>query len=109
MAEKAHFVIDKGTDFERIIELTDENGDDLVVTGYSARGKIKKHYTSTNSISFNTTLANGSLTLSLSAQTTSNTSISAGRYVYDIELVSPSNTVTRILEGIVTFTPEVTT
>jgi hypothetical protein len=31
-----------------------------------------------------------------------------GRYVYDIEAVSGANVITRVIEGIVTVTPEVT-
>jgi len=42
----------------------------------------------------------------MNANTTS--SITAGRYVYDVELVNGSY-VTRAAEGIVTVTPEVTT
>jgi len=34
--------------------------------------------------------------------------LSPGRYVYDVELKSSSNSISRILEGLVTVTPEVT-
>ena len=57
-------------------------------------------------MSFSTSLSNGSLVISLTANQTAN--MVAGRYVYDIELIDPANTVVRILEGIVTLTPEVT-
>lgn len=106
MALKANMVIDQGTTFSSMIEILDENDDPIDVTSYIARGQIRKHYTSTNAVSFSTALANGSLVISLTANQTAN--IIAGRYVYDIELVDPANTVARILEGIVTVTPEVT-
>lgn len=48
----------------------------------------------------------GTITLSLTATETA--AISAGRYVYDLELVSAGGQVTRLMEGTVTITPEVT-
>lgn len=106
MALKANMVIDQGSTFASTVEILDENDEALDVTNYQARGQIRKHYSSTNAVSFSTSLSNGSLVISLTANQTAN--MVAGRYVYDIELVDPANTVVRILEGIVTLTPEVT-
>jgi hypothetical protein len=106
MAIKANLVIDQGSTFASSIELLDQNDEGLDVSGFTARGQLRKHYTSTNSVSFSTGLANGTLVISLTANQTAN--IVSGRYVYDIELVDGTGTVTRILEGIVTVTPEVT-
>lgn len=106
MATKANLVIDQGSTFASSIDILDENDEPVNLTNYTARGQIRKHYTSNNSVSFTTTLSNGSLVISLTANQTAN--IVAGRYVYDLELVDPANTVVRILEGIVTITPEVT-
>lgn len=106
MATKANLVIDQGSTFASSIDILDENDEPVVLTNYSARGQIRKHYSSTNSVSFTTTLSNGSLIISLTANQTAN--MVSGRYVYDLELVDPANTVLRILEGIVTVTPEVT-
>jgi hypothetical protein len=106
MATKANLVIDQGSTFASSIDILDDNDESVNLTGYSARGQIRKHYTSTNSVSFTTTLSNGSLVISLTANQTAN--MVSGRYVYDLELIDPANTVLRILEGIVTVTPEVT-
>jgi hypothetical protein len=106
MAQKANITIDQGTTFSSGIDLLNDNDEPVDVSNYTARGQIRKHYSSSNSVSFTTTLSNGSLVISLTASQTAN--IVAGRYVYDLELVDPSNTVLRILEGIVTVTPEVT-
>lgn len=106
MAQKANITIDQGTTFASGIDLLNDNDEPVDVTNYAARGQIRKHYSSTNAVSFTTTLSNGSLVISLTANQTAG--MVAGRYVYDIELVDPSNTVLRILEGIVTVTPEVT-
>jgi hypothetical protein len=106
MATKANLVIDQGSTFASSIDILDDNDEPVNLTNYTSRGQIRKHYTSTNSVSFTTTLSNGSLIISLTANQTAN--MVSGRYVYDLELVDPSNTVLRILEGIVTVTPEVT-
>lgn len=106
MAQKANITIDQGTTFSSGIDLLNDNDEPVDVTNYTARGQIRKHYSSSNSVSFTTTLSNGSLVISLTANQTAG--MVAGRYVYDLELVDPSNTVLRILEGIVTVTPEVT-
>lgn len=106
MALKANLVVDQGTTFATSIEILDQNDEAIDVTGYTARGQIRKHYTSSNAISFTTGLANGTLVISLTANQTAN--IVAGRYVYDVELVDLNGVVVRILEGIVTITPEVT-
>lgn len=108
MATKANIVIDQGTTYTTDLTLTDENGDPLNLTGYSANSQIRKHYTSSNAITFSTSInaAAGIITLSLTANQTSN--LISGRYVYDVELTDSSNSVSRIVEGIVTVTPQVT-
>jgi hypothetical protein len=98
MAIKANIVIDQGSDFSTEISVTDDNGDPVNLTGYSAAAQMRKHYTSATAISF--------VALSMNAATSSN--VTAGRYVYDCEITSSSNVVSRLVEGIVTVTPQVT-
>ncbi len=108
MATKANIIIDQGTTFSTSINLTDDNGDAIDLTGYTGRAQMRKHYTSSNSQSFTVSLqsSNGIVTLSLTETQTAN--LTAGRYVYDVEIVSGANVVSRIVEGFVTVTPEVT-
>lgn len=107
MATKSNLVIDQGATFSTDLTLTDENGDALNLTGYTANSQLRKWYTSTNSVSFSTTTNNsiGVVTLSLSSNQTA--ALTAGRYVYDVE-ISDGTTISRIVEGIVTVTPNVT-
>jgi hypothetical protein len=44
--------------------------------------------------------------MSMTASNTSN--IKAGRYLFDVETVDTLGTVSRILEGIITVTPQIT-
>jgi hypothetical protein len=108
MGTKVNLVIDQGSTFSTTINLTDDDGDLVNLTGFAGAGQIRKHYTSSTSTAINVGLggSNGTVTLALSANSTAN--IVAGRYVYDVEITSPSGEVTRIFEGIVTVTPQVT-
>lgn len=107
MATKSNLVIDQGATFSTDLTLTDENGDVLNLIGYTANSQIRKWYTSTNSVSFSasTNTDAGIVTLSLTANQTA--ALTAGRYVYDVE-ISDGTTISRIVEGIVTVTPNVT-
>lgn len=108
MATKANLVIDQGSTYIVEISLTDQNGDPLDLTGYVANSQIRKWYSSSNpAASFATTIYPPStIVLSLNANQTS--SLVAGRYVYDVEATGANNAVSRIVEGIVTVTPQVT-
>lgn len=107
MATKSNLVIDQGATFSTDLTLTDENGDALNLSGYTANSQLRKWYTSSNSISFSTTTNTsiGVVTLSLSSNQTA--ALTAGRYVYDVE-ISDGTTISRIVEGIVTVTPNCT-
>jgi hypothetical protein len=108
MANKSNLVIDQGSTYSSNVVLTDDYGDPRDLTGYTANSQIRKWYTSSNATASFTTSINtaaGVITLNLTANQTS--SIEAGRYVYDVEIANGS-VVTRVVEGIVTVTPQVT-
>lgn len=108
MGTKVNLVVDQGSTFETVLTLTEDDGDLVDLTGYTGSAQFRKHYTSSNATSFTVTLggANGTVTLGLSSNTTAN--VVAGRYVYDVELVDSGNIATRLIEGILTITPQVT-
>lgn len=111
MGAKANIIIDQGTDFSTTLTVTNDDKTPTNLTGYSGAGQIRKHYNSTNVtasfvISFSTDRSDGAIIASLPRSTT--TVIPAGRYVYDIELTSSGDKVTRLVEGIATITPQVT-
>jgi hypothetical protein len=67
---------------------------------------MRKTYSSSNAYAFNVSLNNnGQVALSMAANVTNN--VIAGRYVYDIEVEDLSGVRSRIVEGIVTVTPQV--
>jgi hypothetical protein len=108
MATKANLVVDQGATFSTDLTLEDENGNPILLTGYTANSQMRKWYTSSNVAAVFTTainLANAIITLSLTSDQTGN--LDYGRYVYDVE-ISNGTTVSRVVEGIVTVTPQVT-
>lgn len=108
MAAKANIVVDQGATFTTTLNLTDDNDNALDLTDYDAQGQIRKWYTSTTAVNFVLDIPNptdGTIELSLAANVTAN--MEYGRYVYDIYIVK-ENLVLRVVEGILTVTPEVT-
>ena len=70
---------------------------------------MRRSYTTSANTAFTVSIDNpldGEILLALSA--TQSSSLRPGRYVYDVELVSNTTTVERIVEGIVTVFPEAT-
>lgn len=107
MAAKINIVIDQGTTFNTTYTIHDVMDEPINFTGYTANSQMRKSYSSSNSHVFTVTLgSNGEVNLSMSANTTGN--IVAGRYVYDVEVEDPTGIRSRIVEGIVTVTPQVT-
>ena len=110
MAAVANLSIDQGATFTSDITVKDINGNVFDLTGYTAVAKMAKGYSSTRtrttmSTTFATDRTTGVLTISLTdAQTAA---LDAERYVYDVEIISSTGTVTRVLEGIITVRPEV--
>lgn len=108
MAIKANLLIDQGSTFQATINVTDEDDAVIDLTGYTGAAQMRKHYTSSNSQAFTVSISPslGAVTLSLSANSTGN--LVSGRYVFDCELTDGSGYVSRLIEGIVTVTPQVT-
>jgi hypothetical protein len=108
MALKANIVIDQGTSFATTIDVTDEEGNLIDLTGFTGAAQMRKHYTSVTSTSFTVSInaSLGAVSLIMTANVTN--SIAPGRYVYDCELTDTTGTVSRLVEGIVTVTPGVT-
>lgn len=109
MAAVSNLYIDQGTTYSVTITVTNDAGTARNLTGYSARSQLRKSFYTTSNTAFTVAINNpseGEIDLTLTASQTAN--IKAGRYVYDVELVSNTSTVERIVEGIITVYPEAT-
>ena len=113
-------VIEQGATFSRVITWKDSSGVGINLTGYTVAGKVKKTPESPPLFSFSVTVADqgtfpGKFTISLTATQTAalptRPSVGAVREVlplaYDIE-ASTGGIVTRILEGVLSNSSEVT-
>ena len=110
MAIYANIFIDQGSTFSSIVTVNGSDGLIFNLTGYTARGQIRKAYASTSYTSFTIVINNptdGEIVMSLTAAQTA--ALSAGRYVYDVEIVETSSgAITRVIEGQVEINPRVT-
>lgn len=107
-ASPLNLTIEQGVDFEITITVRNRDSSPLNLLGYSANSEIKKHYTSTTSYPFTVTFVdriNGRISLSMTDTLTS--TISEGRYVYDVVLTSPGELKTRVVQGTVMVSPGV--
>jgi hypothetical protein len=110
MGAYTDLTIDQGTDFETSLDLIADDGTPIDITGYQFYSQIKKSYYSSN-VAANlvvivTDAINGNTLISIDAANSAN--IFPGRYVYDVKMIDSTNTVSRVVEGIVTITPQVT-
>jgi hypothetical protein len=111
MAAYVELYLDQGTTFRNVINLTNDITNEYMnVAGYTVRSQMRRSYYSQNpTANITCTVTNastGEITMFLEPDDTKN--IKAGRYLFDVEMTDTSNNVSRILEGIITVTPEVT-
>jgi len=106
----AELTIDQGATFSSVITLTNDDNTAIDLTGYTFECQIRKSYYSTNAtaniaVTIEGDAANGAVRLSLDSANTAN--IKAGRYLYDLKMTDDEDTTIRVIEGIVTITPQV--
>lgn len=113
MSNKLNLELKQGEDFYRLLTFTDENGALVNLTGYSFAGQIRADYDDTLFLSFTFTILNqgtntGEVEMTLAkALSSAKTITGKNKYVYDVERNSGTRT-TRILEGSINISPEVT-
>ena len=104
-----NFIMEQGATFTRQLTVK-ESGSALNLSGYSVASLMRStHDSSTVVGTFTCTISNASggiISMSMTPVVTG--AIEEGMYVYDMEIRSGSGTVTRLLQGEVTVTPEVT-
>tara|TARA_Y100000592_G_C5475157_1_gene321858 strand:- start:46 stop:381 length:336 start_codon:yes stop_codon:yes gene_type:complete len=104
-----NFTLEQGTTFQKVITVK-QDGSALNLSGYQARSQLRTtHDASTKALDFTvqvTEATNGKITISATASDTAG--VEEGIYVYDLEIESSGGVVTRLIEGKVTVTPEVT-
>jgi hypothetical protein len=110
MANQVELFCDQGSDFSYQIDLNNDDGSPLNVTGYTFKSSIRKSYYSSR-VTANLTVTlisavNGNVQISMNAATTAN--IKAGRYLYDVKMTDTQSVASRVIEGIITIYPQIT-
>ena len=110
MAMTAYLDIDQGSDFTATIDLENDDGTPMDITGMQIYSQFRKSYNSSTAYSFVCQIENalqGKFSLKLSGVVSS--TIKPGRYLYDVEMINTlSNSKSRVVEGILSINPEIT-
>lgn len=109
-----NFVIEQGTTLAKTLIWNDSTGNPVNLSGYTARMQVRQSVTSSVVLLELTTTAGtititpltGTIVLSFSATTTADITWRHGKY--DLELVASNGVVTRLIEGQIDISPEVT-
>jgi len=108
MAIKTNITVDQGADVSFTFNVKDSMANTINLSGYTAKAQFRKYYTSSKYYEFTATVHTNEGSITLSANSTYTNTIPSGRYVFDCEVTSNSGVRTRLVEGIVTVTPQVT-
>jgi hypothetical protein len=113
-AAKHDILIEQGATFRLNLVWKDSVGTPVNLTGYSARMQVRRSLNTPTPL-LDLTTANGAITLggingtiAVIASATLTDDLTARFAVYDLELQSADGTVTRLIEGKATISPEVT-
>ena len=105
-----NFSIDQGATFSKNFTITTDGSTAYDISGIVLVSEMRKGYDSSSTTATFTasvvTGASGIYKLQLSEPTTA--SITAGRYVYDVELILADSTIEKVHYGVITVHPEVT-
>lgn len=109
MATVSNIFIDQGSEYSNTVTVTASNGQPLDLTDYTAAAQMRKSYSSSMAYDFVASVpiaTNGKVRLQVPSSLSE--SMTPGRYLYDLEITSPSGAKTRVVEGIATITPQIT-
>ena len=97
----ANIVINGGADFNQTYDLADQNTNAAKdLTNHTVASQMRKHAAAVGVTTFTTTIVNATAGQVRIGLTTSQTAaLEPGRYVYDLMLTAPDNSMTRIIEG----------
>lgn len=109
MATISNLYVDQGSDYATIITVTSAGNIPLNLTGYTVKSQMRKSYSSSVFHNFNATIYDaptGRVKITLTAAQSE--LIIAGRWLYDVEITSQAGVRKRVVEGVVTVTPQIT-
>lgn len=113
MAVPYNLYVEQGADFYHELFLHDDSGNRLDLTNYTARSQFRRSYRSSTYTNFVLEIGNQALDVErgriiFRLADTATIDLRPGRYVFDLEIESDDGNVIRVVEGIVTISPNVT-
>lgn len=111
-AATTNLVIDQGATWNITFTYKNASGNPINLTGYTAALQLRTSYDASSaalSLSSGSGIVLGGTdgTIAVTASATQTGQLTAGEYVYDLEITS-SSIVTRLVQGRITVTPQVT-
>jgi hypothetical protein len=110
MAQYTDITIDQGSTYSGKIPVIGANKLPMNLTGFSARGQIRRSYSSLTSINFSTSIQDpltGEIFINLTPTQTG--AMKPGRYVFDVEIYNNNQSIViRVCEGQAEVTPRAT-
>ena len=111
MSNKLDLTLKQGEDFYRVLTIKDSNNVVVDITGYTFTAQIRETATSNLYLSFSFNISdalNGVVEMTMAKELSSAKKIrSKEKFLYDVEM-NDTTRVSRIMEGVVTITPEIT-
>ena len=101
--------VEQGAYFRYSIDITTTTGSAYDLTDHTFSAVMKKNYSSTAiaaTFAVETTAKAGEIQLILTSANSVN--VKAGRYVFDVLMTAPDTQKHRVIEGIITLSPSVT-
>ena len=104
-----NFILEQGVTLDRTVTVQ-QSGSAMDLSDYTPRMQVRETHDSANILLTITCSVNNALegVIRLQASATATAAVEEGIYVYDLEIESSGGAVTRLLQGNVTVTPEVT-
>ena len=111
MAQTVNLVIEQGTTWVTQITVKDADSTTINITDYTCESQMRSSYDADTSYDITCTIAEPDSTtgiLTLNLTDTQSSAIPDGRFYYDVELTDTTANKIRLVEGVVTVTPEIT-
>ena len=106
-AAKVDLNVDQGATFYYRVNLFNTGGEAFNLTGYTGNAQLRASYTSNTKVDMTVSVTGSSGLVELTMNAATTATLTKNRYLYDVEL-NNNGIVTRILEGTVTVSPNVT-
>ena len=102
--------IDQGADFSKNFTVTTDGSTAYDISDLTLQAQMRKSYDSSSATAtFTASVVTGSSGIyKLVLSNSTSADISAGRYVYDVELILSDSTIEKVHYGIITVNPEAT-